>query len=72
MCILPEYFERILIDRMITQGTRSIKGRQTNEQIWTVIATCRLQKRSPYEFILNAIHAYFHGQDAPSLLSGFT
>lgn len=62
----------VVIDRMITQGTRSIKGRETNERLWTVIATCRLQNRSVYEFILKAVNAYFRGQTAPSLLSGFT
>lgn len=62
----------VVIDRMITQGTRSIRGRQTNERLWTVIATCRLQGRSAYEFILKAVSDYFHGQAPPSLLSGFT
>ncbi len=62
----------VVIDRMITQGTRSIKGRQTSERLWTVIATCRLQGRSAYDFILKAVNAYFHKQAAPSLLSGFT
>lgn len=62
----------VVIDRMITQGTRSIKGRETNERLWTVIATCRLQERSVYDFILKAINAYFHNHSPPSLLSGFT
>ncbi len=30
----------IVIDRHVTQGTRSIKGRKTCERLWTVIATC--------------------------------
>ena len=33
----------IVIDRHVTQGTRSLKGRQSSERIWTVIATCALQ-----------------------------
>jgi len=62
----------VVIDRVITQGTRSIKGRQTNERLWTVIATCRLQERSVYEFMLKAVNAYFYNNSPPSLLSGFT
>ncbi|MCP4990367.1 MAG: IS66 family transposase, partial [Colwellia sp.] len=58
----------IVIDRHITQGTRSIKGRQTNERLWTVIATCALQGKSAYNFILQAVKAYFYDQPAPSLL----
>ncbi len=35
----------IVIDRHITQGTRSIKGRTASERLWSVIATCDLQGR---------------------------
>ena len=62
----------VVIDRHITQGTRSVKGRQSNERLWTVIATCSLQGRSAYEFILKAVNAYFYNHDPPSLLSDFT
>ncbi len=62
----------VVIDRHITQGTRSVKGRETNERLWTVIATCALQGRSAFNFILKAVTAYFHDKPAPSLLSGYT
>jgi len=62
----------IVIDRYVTQGTRSFKGRQANERLWTIVGTCALQGRSAYHFILQAIHAYFYDEPAPSLLSGFT
>ncbi len=57
-----------MIDRLITQGTRSEKGRETNERLWTVIATCRLQGRSAFNFIFEAVKANFKGYSAPSLL----
>lgn len=59
----------VVIDRRITQGTRSEKGRATNERLWTVVGTCALQGRSAFEFILTAVRAYFRGEPAPSLLS---
>lgn len=62
----------IVIDRYVTQGTRSYKGREANQRLWTVIGTCALQGRSAYNFILQAIHAYFYDEPAPSLLPGFT
>ena len=62
----------IVIDRYVTQGTRSDEGRHANERLWTVIATCALQGRSAYNFILQAVHAYFYDEPAPSLLTGFT
>jgi len=58
----------IVIDRHVTQGTRSLAGRQTCERLWTVIATCQLQGRSAFNFILESVHAYFHDQAPPSLL----
>jgi hypothetical protein len=58
----------VVIDRHVTQGTRSVKGRESNERLWTVIATCSLQGRSAFNFILASVKAYFHNQLAPSLL----
>lgn len=57
----------VVIDRRITQGTRSESGREWCERIWTVIATCAMQNRSAYEFILEAVKASSKGYDAPSL-----
>ena len=58
----------IVIDRHVTQGTRSIKGRKSCERLWTVIATCALQGRSAFNFILQAVKAYFKNVPAPSLI----
>ncbi len=62
----------IVIDRLITQGTRSDKGQRANERLWTVIATCKLQGRSAFEFILQAVKAYFYARPPPSLLAEVT
>jgi transposase len=58
----------VVIDRHITQGTRSEAGRQWCERIWTVMATCAEQGRSAYAFLKEAIGNWFNGQDGPSLL----
>lgn len=58
----------VVIDRIVTQGTRSIKGRTANERLWTVIATCSLQGKSAFEFILKSVTAYFSNQLFPSLI----
>ncbi len=58
----------VVIDRYITQGTRSENGRTSCERIWTVVSTCSLQGHSAYDFILKAVNAYFHNEPAPSLL----
>ncbi len=58
----------IVIDRHVTQGTRSANGQRANERLWTVIATCELQGRSAFAFILQAVQAYFQDATPPSLL----
>jgi len=58
----------IVIGRVVTQGTRSIKGRTANQRLWTIIATCTLQGRSAFNFILSAVQASFHNLQPPSLL----
>jgi len=58
----------VVIDRLITQGTRSERGNRWCERIWTVIATCSQQGRSVFEYLEAAVTAWFHGEEAPSLL----
>jgi hypothetical protein len=57
-----------VIDRHITQGTRSEQGRQWSERIWTVIATCAQHSKSVYEFLRAVVESWFAGTAAPSLL----
>jgi transposase len=58
----------VVIDRRITQGTRSEGGQRWCERIWTVIATCCQRGRSVFEFLSQAVEAFFHKQPSPSLL----
>ena len=58
----------IVIDRKVTQGTRGDRGRRWCERIWTTLSTCDLQQRSAFEFLCDAVRAFFRGQAAPSLL----
>ena len=58
----------VVIDRRITQGTRSETGRRWCERIWTTIATCAQQGRSVFEFLLESVQAHLRGAPPPSLL----
>jgi len=58
----------VVIDRHITQGTRSDTGRRYCERIWTVIATCAQQGRSVYTFLRSAVESWFNDAPAPSLV----
>src|SRR2546425_6656516 len=60
----------VVIDRHITQGTRSNSGQRWCERIWTVIATCTQQGRSVWEYLQAAVQAHFNGEPGPTLLPG--
>ena len=45
----------MVIDRRITQGTRSQRGDRWCERIWTVMATCGQQGRSVFEYLESAV-----------------
>src|SRR6266404_979267 len=59
----------VVIDRHITQGTRSEVGRHWSERIWTAIATCAQRGHSVYDFLCAAIERWFANEPAPSLLA---
>ncbi len=58
----------VVMDRHVTQGTRSWRGRQFSERLWTVMATCSLQQRSAFQWICQAISASFKKLPIPSPL----
>lgn len=58
----------VVLDRLVTQGTRSEAGDRWCERIWTVIATCSQQGRSVFAYLEAAVGAWFDGTEAPSLL----
>jgi len=58
----------VVIDRRVTQGTRSEAGRQWNERIWTTIATLTQQGRGILAYLRDATRAYLNNQPIPALL----
>jgi len=59
----------VVIDRKVTQGTRSNAGMRFCERIWTVIATCKKQGKSIFEFLKSAVAATFTGTPYPQLIA---
>jgi len=60
----------VVIDRRVTQGSRSLAGREWLERIWTAIATCTQHGKSVFDFLSQAVRAFFADQPPPSLLFG--
>lgn len=51
-----------LMWRKRSQGTASDKGSRWVERILSLKETCRLQARSTYTILVDAVRCYFHGQ----------
>jgi hypothetical protein len=62
----------VVIDRKVTQGTRSSTGQRWLERIWTVMATCAQTGRSVFEFLHESLSAYVAGAATPELLPDST
>jgi hypothetical protein len=58
-----------VIDRKITQGTRSLAGQRYHERMWTAIATCGKQNKSFFNFLKGAIQEKMAANPSPSLLN---
>ena len=58
----------VVLDRKVTQGTRSEKGRQWSECIWTTLATCEQTGRDLMQFLEESLFAHWQGLPPPSLL----
>ena len=58
----------VVIDRRITQGTRSWAGMRFCERAWTVVATCARHRRSVYQFFVDAINAVYTNTPYPKLI----
>jgi transposase len=59
----------VVIDRLVTQGSRSEAGRRWLERIWSAIATCAQQGRSVFAFLVESVQSHFQGGPGPSLLA---
>ena len=57
-----------VIYRKLSFGTQSATGSRFLERILTVSETCRMQGRSVFEFMVDAVTANFANQTSPSLL----
>jgi transposase len=58
----------VVLDRKVTQGTRSAAGRKWCERIWTAIATCTQHGRDVLAFLTQSVQTLFTHSAGPSLL----
>jgi transposase len=58
----------VVLDRVVTQGSRGETGQRWSERIWTALATCAQHGRSAFEFLRATVEAHVDGTPGPSLL----
>jgi len=66
--LCEQSIRRVVLNRKITQGTRSDWGNRWWERIWSVLATCEQQGRNVMEFLKSCMHAWIHGLAPPALM----
>ena len=66
--LCEQSIRRVVLNRKITQGTRSDWGNRWWERIWSVLATCEQQGRSAMEFLKSCMNASIQGLSPPALL----
>jgi transposase len=59
----------VVIDRRVTQGTRSERGRHWCQRIWTTIATCRQHGHDLLSFLEKSLLAHLTDTPPPTLLA---
>ncbi len=59
----------VVLDRVVTQGTRGETGQRWLERIWTTVSTSIQQGRQVFEFLQESISAHFTGQSGPTLIA---
>ena len=62
----------VVIDRKVTQGSRSDIGQRWCERIWTVMATCTQTGQSVFTLLQESLSCYFADEPTPKLLPDST
>lgn len=59
---------KVVIDRKVTQGTRSDWGNRWLERFWSVLSTCEQQGTNVMSFLKSSVESFLHGLAPPPLL----
>ena len=59
---------KVVIDRKVTQGTRSDWGNRWLERFWSVLTTCEQQGTNVMSFLNSCVESFLHGRVPPLLL----
>jgi transposase len=66
--LCEQSIRRVVIDRKVTQGTRSDWGNRWLERFWSVLSTCEQRGKNVMVFMQSCIDALIHNLSPPKLL----
>jgi transposase len=66
--LAEQTIRKVVLDRKVTQGTRSDWGNRWQERFWSVLTTCGQQGTNVMSFLQNCVAAFLHDSDPPSLV----
>jgi len=66
--LAEQSIRRVVLNRKVTQGTRSDWGNRWWERMWSVLATCEQQGKNVMECLKSCVGALLQGHAAPTLL----
>ena len=61
---------RVVIDRKVTQGTRSDWGNRWLERFWSVCATCEQKGKSVLQYMKSCVDSLVQGRAPPQIFDG--
>ena len=68
--LAEQSIRRVVIDRKVTQGTRSDWGNRWLERIWSVLATCEQRGKNVMMFLQSCVESLVRGIVPPKILDG--
>ncbi|MCL2623988.1 MAG: IS66 family transposase [Planctomycetaceae bacterium] len=68
--LCEQSIRRVVLNRKITQGTRSDWANRWWERIWSVLATCEQQGKNVMEFLMASVGSFLQGFSPPVLREG--
>jgi len=67
--LCEQSIRQVVIDRKITQGTRSDWGNRWCERIWSILSTCEQRGKNVMLFLRSSVGSFLQGYSPPSLLN---
>jgi hypothetical protein len=58
-----------VVERVVTQGSQGIAGKEWHERFWTVLTTCTVQNISVMKYLKECLWAYFGMGSYPNLIN---